>query len=70
MGTDCAAATVGMGNGISTAWRAAAPRSRAVKRTLSFRLDIGDSRIKLETLLGHWGGAAAHEHDRPDDRMP
>jgi hypothetical protein len=57
---------------IGTPRRATAPRSRSreVERTLSFRLDNGGSKIRLETLLGCWAGAAAHEHNRPDDRMP
>jgi hypothetical protein len=41
-----------------------------VERTLFFRLDSGDNRISLETLLDRWAGAAAYKHDHLDDRTP
>jgi hypothetical protein len=72
-----AAAAIGMGNGISTPPRRATaprPRLRAMERTLSFRLNNGGSRIRLETLLGRWPGAAATNTTvrtigRPDQRI-
>jgi hypothetical protein len=45
------------------------PQSRAVERTLSFRLDSRGSWIRLETLLDRWAGVAAREHDLQSDTL-